>query len=265
MEMGMKLDETINGLTYKDRAFMIAGYIKDYKPQTILGEVLDETSESDKKISDFKENRGYVDNDGYVWIYRADPKSSEIIPWFTVTFPDGVTPKLVFNPNRGWEEEAFHISRVGDLSIKEIISNTDDKPIEYDPEVIASVQRATAFVQPVIKDEDDFLKKLVKQTIISKRVNVKKYAKKVPKPWILHNLIQSTIISDTKCSPPPFLQWMELLDCDFKIIITDNGHDKEDPLRKEVMYDSVTDKITVGGEEFVEVVTEEMEESDEDQ
>lgn len=253
MEMGMKLDDTVNGLNYKDRSFMIAGYIKDYKPLNLLGEIIGDDTGSDKKpktFADFKENRGYVDNNGYIHIYRTNPIDNEQLPWFTVISDNDIC-KLKFNPNKAnWDAEAFHISKVGDLSVKEIISNTEDKPVEYDPEVIASVTRATALVNPVIKEHDDFLKKLVKQTIISKHVNVKKYTTKVPKPWILHNLIQSTIYGDTKCGTNPFLQWMELLDCDFKIIVTDNGHDREDPLRKDIVYDSVTDKLTIGGEEI---------------
>ena len=261
----MKLDDTVNGINYKDRSFMVAGYIKDYKPIDILGEVLGDDKDV-LTVANFKENRGYVDSDGYVWIFREKPNESECIPWFTVVYPDGDASQLKFNPNRAkWDNDAFHISRVGDLSIKEIINNTEDKPVEYDPEVIASVTRATAIVNPKIEESDDFLKKLVKQTIISKRVNVKKYTPKVPKPWILHNLIQSTIFGDTKCGPKPFLQWMELLDCDFTITITDNGHDKEDPLRKDIVYDSVTDKITVGGEEYVEAEIIEVDEPEEDE
>lgn len=252
MEMGAKLDETVNGLNYQDRSFMIAGYLSDYKPVDILGEVLDKgEDERPNTYADFKENRGYVDKTGHIWIYRATPNEKEGIPWFTITYPDGEIPKLKFNPNRAnYDEEAFHINHVGDLSIKEIINNTTDKPVEYDPEVVASVVRATALVHPEIKDEDDFLKKLVKQTILSKHVNVRKYATKVPKTWILHNLIQSTIYSDTKCSTKPFLEWMELLDCDFTITIKDNGKDKDDPLRKEIVYDSSTDKLLIDGEEI---------------
>lgn len=267
MEMGMKLDDTVNGINYKDRCFMVAGYVKDYKPIDILGEVIGGDTEGDKPLTmaDFKENKGYVDSNGYIWIYRANPNENEPIPWFTVIYPDGDGARLKFNPNKAnWEADAFHISRVGDLSIKEIINGTEDKPVEYDPEVIASVTRATAIVKPEINEADDFLKKLVKQAIISKRVNVKKYTTKVPKPWILHNLIQSTIFGDTKCGTKSFLQWMELLDCDFTITITDNGKDREDPLRKEIVYDSITDKITVGGEDY-NVEVDEMEGFDEEE
>lgn len=247
MELGMPLDETVNGLNYKDRTFMVAGYLKDYKLtyEDIIGE-LDE-SKKELTVADFKENRGYVDNDGYVWIYRETPKKTEKLPWFTVEAdPDAGKPKLVFNPVRtGYEKSDFYISRVGDWTAKAIIDDTTDKPVEYDESVLTSIARATSVVSPTIEPTDDFLKKLVKQAIISKHVNVKKYNVKVPKSYYLSNLING-LTNTTKTGPLTFLQWMELLDCDFEIKVFDNGGDRDDPLPEPITYNSVKDKIIIG-------------------
>lgn len=251
MEMGMKLDENCNGLNYGDRIFMIAGYIKDYKPVTV--DIVAELDNSDTPRGctylDFKENRGYVDSDGYVWIFRKEPDEKEPIPWFTIVVDSDLNPKIKYNPRRAlFDAEAFHISKVGDLSARAIIEQTTDKPVEYDESVLEAVTRATANVKVVINPEDDFLKRIVKTAIIAKGVNTNKYKAKVLHAWNLSNLTNA-LAGTTKTGPKAFLEWMELLDIDFEIKLKDNGHDKEDPLPDVVIYDSVRDKITVGEKE----------------
>lgn len=111
-----------------------------------------------------------------------------------------------------------------------------------------SVARATAAISPEIDPNDDFLKRIVKTVITEKHVNVKKYGTKVINGWQITNLING-LVGTTKTGPLVFLQWMELLDCDFKIIISDNGVDQNDPLKEKVVYNSITDKISIGEEQ----------------
>lgn len=245
----MKLDENTNGLNYGDHTFMIAGYIKDYKQVAVdIVADIEPEKKKEKTYLDFKENKGYVDNEGYVWIFRKTPNEKEKLPWFTVELDENMVPQLKFNPRKAlYDRSAFHISKVGDLSAKAIINDTTDKPVEYDEAVLESVARATAVINPDIEPNDDFLKKMVKQTILSKGVNVNKYKVKVVRSWILTNLINA-LLGKTKTGPKAFLQWMELLDCDFELKIIDNGQDKEDPLREPLIYKSVTDKIQIGKE-----------------
>ena len=133
-----KLDKTVNGLNYKNRTFMVAGWLSDYK-LTYDTDIVAEVTDSEKKqltVNDFEENRGYVDDDGYVYIFREHPKNNELIPWFTVIMGDDGNPELKFNVRRSEEtRKAFRIERVGDLSIKKIIEDTTPGEIQYDPEI----------------------------------------------------------------------------------------------------------------------------------
>lgn len=245
-----KLDKTVNGLNYKNRSFMVAGYLDDYKltyDADILGEL--EAGEKTLTVADFEENRGYVDESGYVHIFREHPSDSELIPWFTVIMGDDGKPKLKFNKRRSEETRAaFRIERVGDLSIKNIIDTTTDGEVEYDPEVLNDIMRATSTFIPDIKDNDDFLKKLIKTIIIEKGVNVHKYKKKMQHSYELSNMLQG-LSGTTKISPFVFAMWMELLGCDFEIKIVDNRTDSQDPLKDPVVYKSKTNEIRIMGKE----------------
>lgn len=243
-----ELNETENGLTYDGRAYMVAGWLSDYE-LTFDADILNEVGAKDKNkktVDDFKENRGYVDDDGYIHIFRKEPNPKEKIPWFSITVGDDGKPRLVFNPNRNkLIEEAFHLNRVADLSIKHILESTKPGPAEYDEQVIADIMRSTSNYIPEIKEEDDFLKRLIKTIILEKEVNVHKYKSKMTHSYQLSNLI-SGLSGKTKTSPFTYENWMDILDVDFQIVVTDQGIDPDNPLPNKVIYDSRTDAVYIG-------------------
>lgn len=245
----IELDEKITGINCINHTYMVAGWLSDYKltyDEDILGEL-----SADKKtltVNDFKENRGYVDEDGNIYIFRDKPNPNELIPWFTIEMNADGKPKLVFNKRRSEEtRKMFRIERVGNLSVKAIIDSTTDGEVEYDPEVLNDIMRATSTFIPEIKDRDDFLKKLIKTAILEKNVNVHKYKKRMEKSYQLSNLIQG-LSNGTKTSPFVFETWMEILGCEFEIHLKDSGDDKQDPMPREVVYKSSTGEIIVKGE-----------------
>ena len=250
MNMGEKLSDQSNGLNYADHTYMVAGYIKDYKP------LYGEDPDGGLTMSDFKENKGYVDDNGFVHIFRENPDPKEIIPWFTVQMsPNTGKPFITFNKRKNQNiSSAFRIEHVGDLSISSIIKNTTDGPVQYSADVANDIARATSTFIPEINENDDFLKKLVKQIILEKGVNIHKYKQKLPKSSNLPNL-QQALRGSTKMSPRFFITWMELLQCDFTVTIRDSGLDREDPLRKSITFDSEDGRIryddgseVIGGE-----------------
>lgn len=247
----IELNERDTGFNYLGHSYMVAGWLSDYK-LTYDRDILGELNDGEKKtltVNDFKENRGYVDDDGYIHIFREHPNNNELIPWFTVVMKDDGSPKLEFNKRRSEEtRKAFRIERVGNLSVKNIIDTTTEGDVEYDPEVLNDIARATSTFIPEIKDTDDFLKKLTKTSILEKDVNVHKYKKQMEKSYQLSNLIQG-LSNTTKTSPIVFETWMEILACDFEIIIRDNGTDKQDPLKHVIIYKSSTGEIIIKEED----------------
>lgn len=241
LKMGDKLDEYSNGFNFGDRTFMVAGYLKDFI--LTYGPAISISGKRLLTASDFKENRGYVDENGYIHIYRENPDKNELIPWFTTEFGADGFPVLKMNKRRSKEtREAFRIERVGDLSIAHINKVTTDAPIEYDAEVSQDLARSTSNYIPEIKENDDFLKKVIKKAILEKEVNLNKYKATMNKTWTLPNLIQA-LFKDTKISPTAFVSWMEILDCDFELIIRDNGCDRDNPLPRAMAFNSLDGRI----------------------
>lgn len=245
------LNEKDTGLNYRNHTYMVAGWLSDYK-LTYDRDIINEVDSDAKKtltVNDFKENRGYADEEGYIHIFREKPNPDELIPWFTIVMKDDGTPKLEFNKRRSEEtQKAFRIERVGSIDVKTIVANTKEGEVEYDPDVLNDIQRATSTFVPEIKNKDDFLKKLIKTSILEKQVNVHKYKNQMEKSYQLSNLMQG-LSNETKTSPIVFETWMEILNCDFEIIIKDSGIDKQDPLPREVVYKSSTGEITIKGGE----------------
>ena len=243
----IELNEKDTGINYLNHTYMVAGWLSDFKltyDEDILGEI-DEDGKKTLAVNDFKENRGYVDEDGYVHIFREHPNQNELIPWFTVVMRDDGTPRLEFNKRRSEEtRKAFRIERVGNLSVRNIIDTTTEGEVEYDPEVLNDIARATSTFIPEIKDTDDFLKKLTKTAILEKDVNVHKYKNQMEKSYYLSNLLQG-LSNTTKMSPFVFENWMEILACDFELIVRDNGTDKQDPLPRKIIYKSSTGEIII--------------------
>lgn len=250
------LDKSSTAISYKQRAFMVAGYISDYKltyDEDLIGEL---GGEKTKTVADFEENKGYVDDNGQVHIFMQNPKKGEILPWFTVVLNDDGKPLLKYNTYKTEEiVKAFNISRIKDLSIANIAKESENVEELHDKEMIDRLLSATSVYVPKVKDSDDFLKKIVKTVIIEKGVDVHRFGGEMEKSYQLTNLITG-LNNDSKMNPWAFLLWMELNRCKFKVTVTDTGSDKQTPLKYPITYDSSTGRIIVekGGDEENEKV-----------
>lgn len=232
-----KYDRHSHGITFEKNAFMIDGYIEDYS--------LDENESP--CFLDLLDNKGYVDEDGKIWIYKEiEPDNSSmfgIIPWFTVIENDEKR-KYKFSKRKLKDvDDAFDVKNIGDLSFKNISKNIKEDDKLYDEDVLNDLNASTTIFKPEIKDTDDFLKKLIKEIIIRKAVNIAKYLPKVPKKYILSNWKQS-LSNDSKTSAINFINWSELMGIDFHVIAYDNGTDT-DKLKEVLHYDNRTDTIKV--------------------
>lgn len=237
------LNETSTGISFQDRIFMVAGYMEDYLK---IPSIIDEVNETkpEHTYADLKDNRGYVDKGGGIWIYKLTTpgKSYETIPWFTANISNGALV-VKYNPKRSSiDETAWRVEKIKDLTVKNIIETTSNEPVKYDEKIMLSVARATSVIKPEVSADDDFLKMIVKTVINEKDVNVNKYKATISPTWVVSNLING-LLGTTKTGPLTFLQFMDMLNCEFEVRIKDDGKDKDDPLKHTLIYDSTTNKI----------------------
>ena len=216
-----------------------------------------------KKSTDYIDGKGYLDKDGYAWIYcsQGQPRHADEYPYFWLNDKK----EIEYSNPLDITKKAFHESRMQDMSVVNIIDTTEPNEQLYNEEEINDMNASSAFYVPIVNSKDDFLKKIVKNTIIKKKIDISRLKGKTDEKYILPNM-KAALQNSTKMSVLYFCYWMDLLGCDFEITVTDNGSDKIDPLKNPVVYTSYTDKANelVNGElkQIVAEHTPQMEEAD---
>ena len=136
------------------------------------------------------------------------------------------------------EKEAFCVSNVIDMDIESIANKIKEQAELFNnDDELEVINSSSEIFAPKIKEGDDFLKVLVKKALEEKKISLKNYKNKFTKPHTLNN-IKSALIKPTKTSIPNFEQWAELLGFDWEIRIFDNGQDKNNPLKYDIVFRS---------------------------
>lgn len=191
----------------------------------------------DPHPKDYINMKGYVDEDGSIWIYSDnEPKNKNAYPYFWIK--DG---KIVRSNPPEIIRKAFTTENMKDLSLLTIIDTTDPNEQLYDEQEIADMNSSASFYVPIINKEDDFLKKVVKNTIIQKGIDINRLKGKTGHKYILPNM-KAALQNKTKMSTFYFCYWMDLLGCDFEVTVSDNGTDNKDPLKNPIIYKSYDGK-----------------------
>lgn len=172
----------------------------------------------------------------YVYIYRGKLKDSEKSSKCGIYKINGEYKFI--EPRNDYERRVYSIDNVEetdpDSIFNDIINNSEDFISQEDIEKINS--NSGLFI-PVIKETDDFLKKIIKQAIIEKKVNLNLYKNRLGTEWGLSNL-RSSLTRDTAMSTKYFKMWCEILGLDFEIRVSDNGEDKYAPLYEDIILTS---------------------------
>ena len=129
-----------------------------------------------------------------------------------------------------------------DLSFDEIVRQTSDNDVMYNEQAINDLNNAASKYVPVINETDDYLKKIVKEAIVRKNVDINRLKCKMVVSYNLLNMKQA-LEKSTKMSVIYFASWMEILGLDFEIIVKDNGQDRIDPLKENLVYSSAIDRV----------------------
>ena len=183
----------------------------------------------------FKNGKGYV-RDNFIWIFLNNSPTDSKFPYFW--YEHG---KLCFGKIRSEIKDDFLLEKSRPSSLIDTVYKVDPNQQLYDEEAISDMNAATSIYCPIIKESDDFLKKIIKQVILFKRININRLKSKMDKPYVLSNM-KTALMNDTKMSVPNFSIWADLLGIRFTIIIEDNGNDITNPLKKRIIYDSLTDQ-----------------------
>ena len=208
-------------LPYKDRTYSIFGYIGE--------------------VDEYKDNKGYIDKKtGRIFICSKDnPPYHSDVPILYVNKDGTLTKKDVNAPQI---QEVFRDAYLYDLSYQSIVDTTKEDEQLYNEEALADINAATSVFVPTINDDDDPLKKIIKQTIISKKIDINRLKHKMPQKYGLTNM-KSALIGKTKMSITNFNIWCELLGVTYEVAIYDNGTDSQNPLHKAIHFRSDTNRL----------------------
>ena len=172
--------------------------------------------------------------DGLALIYRGEIKSEKEVNKPGLYTMKGV--RVIHMPDDVREHYSSEHVREFNVSsiIDDILNNTDQF---VNPEDLEVIQNNAELTIPIIKPSDDFLTRIVKQVIISKKINLKNYEQKIEKS-LFTNMKLSLNTESRKMSVMYFKRWAEVLGFDFSIVVTDDGTDSLAPLKDDISYDS---------------------------
>lgn len=193
------------------------------------------------EVDEYIDNKGYIDKDsGRIFICSNKNKPYHYdVPILRIT--DTIER---IDSNLPDVNEYFNEKNCVYLSLKNIIdksaSITDDEL--YDEKALTDMNAATSIFVPVINPEDDGLKKIIKQTIISKNIDINRLKCKMPQKYGITNL-RSALVGKTKMSISSFNIWCELLGVNYTVTVEDNGSDNISPLKTPLEYKNIRDTV----------------------
>lgn len=208
-------------LPFKDRTYSVFGYIGE--------------------VTEYKDNKGYIDpKTGKIYICSKDNPPVHIdVP---IIYVDENNKYTLREANAPQTIEIFRDAYLHDLSYQNIMDTTVEGEELYNEQELADINAATSIFTPTINDDDDPLKKIIKQTIISKGIDINRLKHKMPQKYGLTNM-KSALIGKTKMSITNFNIWCELLGITYEIIIMDNGTDTMNPLEYPIDFRSDTNRL----------------------
>ena len=200
-----------------ERTYSIVGYIQDG--------------------IDYQDNKGYIDEkSGKIYICsRFNAPCHLDVPILYVNEDGSINKKKeVLSPQT---KEIFRKEYLYKLDVNGIINNTGENEELYNEEALADMNAATSVFVPIINENDDPLKKLIKQAIIDKKIDINRLKHKMPQKYGLTNM-KSALIGKTKMSISNFNIWCELLGISYYIELGNNGTDNINPLPHPIWFSS---------------------------
>lgn len=254
--MGRKKKRSENGFQFpqylntNDRTVEVVG-VSDGNPlKAMSGDSYVESKGYlfDKSTVTGKEAPEGKDDPVGVWVFCASkPLHANMYPYFWTEWDKDdnagtVTARLAFSDPAKLILKAFAVDNMHDMSIVNIIEKTVPGEELFNEQELNDINASSNFYVPIIYERDDFLKQIVKTAIIEKGININKLKSKTDEKYQIPNMT-AALRNSTKMSVMYFQYWMELLQCDFSIKITDDGMPHTDKLKSPIVYQSITGKI----------------------
>lgn len=181
------------------------------------------------KGNKLKKNVAYIKGD-FVYVYRGKLKEDEsVLPGIYKK-----NDKYIFIEPESSKLAKYSIDNINELSVSNIFEKVEDNITDFiqlsDIEII---NNNSEIFTPTIREDDDFLKYIVKKAILDKKINLKNYKDRFSNEYALNNM-KSGLNKSTKMTVPNFVKWCEILGLDWAMTITDNGEDKINPLSEDI-------------------------------
>ena len=189
---------------------------------------------------EFVSGKGYIAEDGSIWIYKKEkPKFAQNrFPCFWLE--KDFTKRFSCPPEN--VRSQFNEKRLIALDTDTIASKSDANKVYYNEQEQDDIDNASEIYRPVIRDNDDFLKMIVKTVINEKTINITRLKHVTEQSYSVSNM-KAALRGTTKMSVLYFSIWAELLGFDYTVTIMDNGTDTIDPLYNTLVYRSWKNNI----------------------
>ena len=174
----------------------------------------------------------YIKGD-YVYIYRGKKKKDSFLPGIYKE-----NDNYVFIEPSGKEKQMYDVDNINELSRDSIFDIIESHREEFiQPEDIETINNNSEIYTATIRENDDFLKYMVKELINRKHINLRNYKGRFNNEYALNNM-KSGLNKSTKMTVPNFTKWMEVLGANWELRVWDNGTDTVNPLDKEIVISS---------------------------
>lgn len=186
------------------------------------------------KHTKLKKNKAYMKDD-FVYVYRGKIKDRSDANKPGIYKLGG---EIIFIEPTGKDKDKYDIDNVNELSLSSIFDAISEDITKFvQPSDIEIINNNSETFTPTLRPEDDFLKHIVKQAILLKRINLKNYRDRFSNEYALNNM-KSGLSKSTKMTVPNFIKWCEILGLDWEMTIRDNGEDTINPLPEEIYMSS---------------------------
>jgi hypothetical protein len=175
-----------------------------------------------------KKGVGYVKGD-HVYVYHGKLEKFNKNELTGGIYQDRLGDYIFIEHDEAVKDQ-YHLGNVTEMNLDRVFNDMGNKEGDFiDPEDIEIINNNIEVWQPTIKEDDDFLKYIVKKIIIDKQVNLKNYRSKFANQFSLNNM-KSGLNKNTKMTVPNFKVWCEILGIKWTMVLENNDTDKITPL-----------------------------------